>query len=115
MADAKDQSRSLGALFAKREDPYREVDRVGVRKWTAGLLVVQTVLLVALSPLTPPDVRFGAIGWVVLGAIVAGELAAAWILYRHGSRVSENVLLAIDYLAVAALSVLIWLSRDMEA
>jgi diguanylate cyclase (GGDEF)-like protein len=115
MGDAQVQPRSLGALFAKREDPYANVDHKRVRTWAGGLFVIQSALLLALSPLTPPDGRFGSIGWVLLGAIIAGQLLAAWVLLRRGHRVSDNQLLGLSYLAVAALAVLIWFSHDQEA
>jgi diguanylate cyclase (GGDEF)-like protein len=79
------------------------------------MFLIQSGLLVALSPLTPPDGRFGSIGWVVLGAVVAAQLLAGWILLRRPRWISDNQLLALDYLAVAALAVLIWLSGDQDA
>jgi diguanylate cyclase (GGDEF)-like protein len=106
---------SIRLLFAAQADPYADHDRPAARRWAGLLFVVQSGLVVALSPLTPPDERFGAAGWIVLAAIVALQLAIAWMLLRRAERVGDDLLLGLNYLAVAMLAVLQWLATGYDS
>ncbi|MGH2955602.1 MAG: GGDEF domain-containing protein [Solirubrobacterales bacterium] len=101
-------------LFAKQDDPYADADREAARRWGGLLFLVQSGLIVALSPLTPPTERFGEAGWAVLAGVVVVQLALALLLLRRGERVGDNVLLSFNYLAVAAIALLSWLTGEID-
>ena len=71
----------LKALFATEPDPYRDFDAAASRTWGAALLLLQSALIVGLSPLAPPTDHTGdAAGWGLLAGIVLAQLGCAWLL-----------------------------------
>jgi diguanylate cyclase (GGDEF)-like protein len=101
--EPKEASR-LRSLFASHPDPYRDFDRKASRSWAGALFLLQSALVVGLSPLTPPTDQIGDAGWAVLAGIVVLQLACAWLLLRRPGSVSDNALLALGYLAVVAIA-----------
>jgi diguanylate cyclase (GGDEF)-like protein len=104
----------LRALFAPSTDPYRDFDRGASRKWAGALFLLQSALILGLSPLTPPTDQFGDAGWAVLAGVVALQLGCAWWLLQS-TLVNSNVLLALSYLAVAAIALLDFISDEEGA
>ena len=102
-------------LFAKQADPYADADRESARRWAGLLFLVQSGLVLALSPLTPPTERFGELGWALLAAVVAAQIGIAWLLLRRGERVGDDLLLCCNYFAVAAIAVLTWLTGVIDS
>ena len=113
--DESRQTSRLKALFASDPDPYRDFDREASRTWAGALFVLQSALVVGLSPLTPPTDRVGDAGWAVLAGVVAIQLGLAALLLRRPKRVSDNLLLALAYLAVVAIAGLDFISEEEGA
>ena len=113
--DDPTQTSRLRGLFAQRPDPYRDFDRDASRKWAGALFLLQSALVVGLSPLTPPTDPLGDAGWAALAGVILLQLAFAWVLLRRPGSVSDNMLLALGYLAVAAIAWLDFLSEDRAA
>ena len=109
------QTSRLRTLFAQQSDPYRDFDRQASRKWGGALFLLQSALVAGLSPLTPPTDHAGDAGWAILAGVVALQLACAWLLLRRPQWVSDNLLLALAYLAVAAIASLDFLADEEGA
>jgi diguanylate cyclase (GGDEF)-like protein len=79
------------------------VRRMGGVLWIFGAFVTAVLL-----PMWPPTGRIGGGGWAVGAGIVLLSLASALLLLRRPERVSPNALLVMSYLAVATLTLLVW-------
>ncbi len=115
LEDESRQTSRLRTLFAQRSDPYRDFDREASRSWAGALFLIQSALVVGLSPLAPPTERLGDGGWAVLAGVVVLQLACAWLLLRRPRWVSDNLLLGLGYMAVVAIAGFDFLSDEERA
>jgi diguanylate cyclase (GGDEF)-like protein len=107
-------TRVIRGYFARREDPYAGADlgnaqRIGLVIW--GLLIALAIVLV---PLNPPDAAIGDAGWLLGVALIAGGVAAVFLL-RAGKFASWSALLAFSYATVVAIGVMQWLGGGQSA
>ena len=79
------------------------VRRMGGVLWIFGAFVIALLL-----PMWPPTGRIGGGGWAVGAGIVLLSLASALLMLRWPERISPNALLVMSYLAVATLTLLVW-------
>jgi diguanylate cyclase (GGDEF)-like protein len=104
----------LRSYFARLPDPYAGGDLDNAQRIGCVLFGLQTILILALAPLSPPTHAIGNAGWIVAGGVVAGGVAVTFGMAR---RRFENwiLLLTLSYGAVAALEVMQWLSGGVDA
>lgn len=106
------RARALGALFARRDDPYAGAD-LGTSRRIVGLIWALTVLLtLALLPLSPPTDAIGSAGWIPAVGIVALGAAGVHQLLDPRRFVTFDHLLAISYLGIAQTALLVWLAGE---
>jgi serine phosphatase RsbU (regulator of sigma subunit)/anti-sigma regulatory factor (Ser/Thr protein kinase) len=104
--------RSLGALLARRDDPYAGAD-LGTARRIVGLLWALTlVLTLALFPLHPPTDAIGGAGWIPAALIVIASAAGVHRLLDPRRTVTFDHLLAISYLGIAQTALLVWLAGE---
>jgi diguanylate cyclase (GGDEF)-like protein len=105
---------ALRSYFARLPDPYAGGDLDNAQRIGAVLYGLQTILIVALAPLSPPTHAIGAAGWLIAAGVVAGGVV---VTYGMATRRFESwiVLLALSYGAVAGLEVMQWLGGGIGA
>jgi hypothetical protein len=99
----------LRTYFARQPDPYAGGDLDNAQRIGGVLFGLQTLLIVVLTPLSPPTHAIGSAGWIVAAGIVA---LGAWVtvaMYRRRLQ-TWNALLVSSYGAVAALEAMQWLA-----
>ena len=87
---------------------YEISDMDMVRRFGAVLWIFGAFVTAVLLPLWPPTERIGGGGWAVGAGIVLLSVTSAVVLLRWPERVTPNALLVMTYLAVATLSLLVW-------
>jgi diguanylate cyclase (GGDEF)-like protein len=103
----------LRELLAKREDPYAGIDLANASRLGGALWLVGAVLTLVLLPLAPPDDELGDAGWPVAAIVIAGAGVSGMRLRALGASVHVDELLAHSYVALAALTLLTWLSGGL--
>jgi diguanylate cyclase (GGDEF)-like protein len=87
---------------------YELSDMDAVRRIGGVLWLFGAVIIAALLPMWPPTGRIGAGGWAVGAGIVLLCLGSAVLLLRWPEGVTPNALLSMSYLALAMLTLLVW-------
>jgi diguanylate cyclase (GGDEF)-like protein len=106
--------RSLRAYFAPRPDPYAGGDPDNAQRIGSVLFGLQSLLIVALMPLSPPTHAIGSAGWIVAGIVIAGCGLVSYAMRRRLLPGWGELLLA-AYGAVVALEVMQWLAGGLVA
>ncbi len=83
------------------------IRRIGGVLWVFGGLIVALLL-----PVAPPTDHIGDWGWAIGASAVLACFAAAVPLFRWPSRVSGNLLFAQGFLAVALLTLVVWVGGE---
>jgi two-component system cell cycle response regulator len=97
--------------FAKREDPYAGADLDRIIRLGGVLWIVGVVVGAALLPLAPPTAAVDpALGWTVVGVMIAGGLLVAIRTFRLGVRMSTNEMLANAYTGLFSEVTFEWLA-----
>lgn len=104
----------LRTYFARQPDPYAGGDLDNAQRIGGVLFGLQALLIVVLTPLSPPTHASGSAGWIVTAGIVALGASVTVAMYRRRFQ-TWNALLVSSYGAVAALELMQWLGGGVEA
>jgi diguanylate cyclase (GGDEF)-like protein len=101
---------SLKHLFAKQADPYAGADLDLTRRLGAWFWIVNSVLAVALWPLSPIDREAGDAGWLIGDAMIIAAVAFAVALRTGRLRIGFTGVLVSCYLGAVGIAVMQWLA-----
>ncbi len=104
----------IRGLILGGTDPYEGADLGNAQRLGALLWGLVLVLVVVILPISPPDSAIDGAGWAVAGVLIGANLALIALLRRE-RLASWHVLLAVSYVAVAAIGVLQWLAGGIVA
>jgi diguanylate cyclase (GGDEF)-like protein len=104
----------LRGALARRENPYAGANLELARRLGAVLFAVSFVLAAVLLPLAPPTGHVGDGGWAIASASLA-VLAAGGMRMVKVRALDPNEALAWCYTAVAAITVLVWLTGGRDS
>jgi diguanylate cyclase (GGDEF)-like protein len=102
--------RSLKLLFAKQEDPYAGADLDLTRRLGGWFWLVNSVLAVALWPLSPIDRQIGDAGWLIGDVLVLLAVAFALVLRSHRLEIGFTAVLASCYVGAIGIGAMQWLA-----
>ena len=97
-------------LFAKQADPYAGADIELTRRLGGWFWMVNSVLAVALWPLSPLDGEIGDLGWVIGDVLVLAAVAFALVLRTSKIEVGFNGILVSCYIGALGISAMQWLA-----
>ncbi|MDQ6914248.1 MAG: GGDEF domain-containing protein [Actinomycetota bacterium] len=104
----------LRRALARREDPYAGANLELVRRLGAVMLAVTAGLAAILLPLVPPTGHVGLSGWAIASAAF-GVLALGAARMVKVRELNPDEALAWCYAAVAAITVLVWLTGGRDS
>jgi diguanylate cyclase (GGDEF)-like protein len=100
----------LGAVFAKRDDPYAGADLALASRFGGALYFLGALFTAVILPFVPPDEAIGNAGWIVAAVVIAGCLGIGVRMRHMGAQANVDELLLWSYSAIAAVAVLVWVS-----
>lgn len=106
---------SLKALFAPQADPYAGADLELTRRLGGWFWMVNSVLAVALWPLSPLDGQIGDLGWVIGDFLVFAAIGFALILRTSRVEVGFNGILVSCYVGALGIAGMQWLAGGETA
>jgi diguanylate cyclase (GGDEF)-like protein len=110
-------ARAAGLLrraLARREDPYAGANMELARRLGIVMFAVTTGLAAGLLPLAPPTHHVGVTGWAIASLALA-VLSAGAMRFVKLAELRPNEALVWCYLALAAITVLVWLTGGRDA
>jgi diguanylate cyclase (GGDEF)-like protein len=102
--------RSIRAPFKKRDDPYAGLFIEEPRRIGGLIAALMGLALLPLGLAAAPTAELGDEGWIVFGALVAADFAAAYALLRPGSRIGFDGFLVLTCIGIAEVALLEWMA-----
>jgi diguanylate cyclase (GGDEF)-like protein len=107
--------RALKLLFAKQDDPYAGADINLTRRLGGWFWLVNSVLAVALWPLSPIDRQIGDAGWLIGDALVLLAVGFALALRSQRLRFGFTTVLVSCYVGALGIAAMQWLAGGETA
>ncbi len=101
---------SLKTLFATQDDPYAGADIELTRRLGGWFWMVNSLLAVALWPLSPLDRELGNLGWLIGDALVIMAIGIALVLRSPRVKLGFTGVLISCYLGAAGIATMQWLA-----